>query len=223
MATILVVDDEPNIVELARVYLDKEGFQVEAARNGEDALRALAARTPSLVVLDVMLPDIDGFEVCRRLRQRSDVPILMLTARGDEVDRIVGLELGADDYLAKPFNPRELTARIKAILRRAASGAREAKTIDAGRLHIDRERRVAECGGRPVDLRTKEFDLLVVLAQSPGLVFSRDRLLETVWGYDFLGESRTVDVHLSRLREKLRDSGVNIEAVRGVGYKLVAE
>lgn len=220
MTTVLIVDDEPSIVELARVYLAREGFQVESAENGPTAIERVVQRTPALVILDVMLPGMDGFEVCRRLRERSEVPILMLTARGDDTDKIVGLELGADDYLAKPFNPRELTARVKAILRRAQSGERQSRALQVGDLTIDLERRQVTCEGRSIELRTKEFDLLVALARNPGVVLSRDRLLEIVWGYDFLGESRTVDVHLSRLRDKLEGTSGAIEAVRGVGYRL---
>ena len=222
MAKILIVDDEPSIVELARVYLAREGYQVESVASGPSALEQIRRHPPALVILDVMLPGMDGFEVCRRLREGSDVPILMLTARGDDTDKIVGLELGADDYLAKPFNPRELTARVKAILRRAQAGERRSRLIRVGDLSIDLERRQVYRQDRPIELRTKEFDLLVALARNPGVVLSRERLLEIVWGYDYLGESRTVDVHLSRLRDTLDGSTVTIEAVRGVGYRLIA-
>jgi len=221
MATILVVDDEPNIIELARLYLEQEGYRVEAASSGSDALAKLDAIKPALVVLDLMLPDIDGFEVCRQIRARSDVPILMLTARREDVDKIVGLELGADDYLTKPFNPRELAARVKAILRRYQAGLRPGQAIEVGDLRIDLSRHEATIGGQPLRLRTKEFALLATLAQNLGRVIMREQLLEMVWGFDYYGETRTVDVHINHLREKIAGSNALIETVRGVGYKMV--
>jgi len=221
MATILVVDDEPNIIELARLYLEQEGHRVEGARSGSDALSKLDAIKPALVVLDLMLPDIDGFEVCRRMREKSDVPILMLTARKEDVDKIVGLELGADDYLTKPFNPRELAARVKAILRRYQAGLRPGKAIEVGDLRIDLSRHEATVGGQPLKLRTKEFALLATLAQNLGRVIMREQLLEMVWGFDYYGETRTVDVHINHLREKIAGSKAVIETVRGIGYKMV--
>ena len=167
-----------------------------------------------------MLPDIDGFEVCRQLRAKSDIPILMLTARKDDVDKIVGLELGADDYFTKPFNPRELVARVKAILRRYQAGLKPTETIDIGDLHIDLSRHEVAVAGQPVKLRTKEFALLVAFAQNPGIVFSREKLLDMVWGYDYYGETRTVDVHVNHLRERMAGSRVSIETLRGTGYKM---
>ena len=220
MTTILVVDDEPNILELARLYLEREGFKVEAAANGGDALAKVGSAKPALVVLDLMLPDMDGFEVCRRIRKTSDVPILMLTARREDTDKIVGLELGADDYLTKPFNPRELIARAKAILRRYQAGQSPSKAIQVGNLRIDPARYEATVDGQPLKLRSKEFALLTALAQNLGLVFSRDQLLESVWGFDYLGESRTVDVHVNHLRDKLAGATAQIETVRGTGYKM---
>jgi len=222
MATILIVDDESHILELARLYLEKEGYAVETATSGPAGLQKAETGHPALVVLDVMLPGLDGFEVCRRLRRQSDVPILMLTARGDDVDKIVGLELGADDYLVKPFNPRELVARVKAILRRVEGGGQRGRVTAIGDLTIDQARREVTIAGRPVTLRTKEFDLLVALARDQGVVLSRERLLESVWGYEVDAETRTVDVHINHLREKLAASTVTIETVRGIGYKLVA-
>jgi DNA-binding response OmpR family regulator len=222
MATILIVDDESHILELARLYLEKEGYAVETATSGPAGLQKAETGHPALVVLDVMLPGLDGFEVCRRLRRQSDVPILMLTARGDDVDKIVGLELGADDYLVKPFNPRELVARVKAILRRVEGGGQRGRVTAIGDLTIDQARREVTIAGRPVTLRTKEFDLLVALARDQGVVLSRERLLESVWGYEVDAETRTVDVHVNHLREKLAASTVTIETVRGIGYKLVA-
>jgi len=222
MTTILVVDDEAAILELARLYLEREGFRVQTATRGDAVLALVRQHPPALVVLDVMLPGLDGFEVCRQIRRESDVPIVMLTARGEDADKIVGLELGADDYLAKPFNPRELAARVKAILRRAQPGRSRARVFELGRLRVDLERREATVAGRAVSLRTKEFDLLAALLQNQGIVLDRERLLEIVWGYDFYGESRTVDVHVKHLRDKLEGSGAVIETVRGIGYKLVA-
>lgn len=218
---ILLVDDEQRILDLARMYIEQEGFAVATATDGKQALEKILADQPALVVLDLMLPGIDGWEVCRRVRARSDVPIIMLTARDDDIDKIVGLELGADDYLTKPFNPRELVARIKAILRRSGRpAAGPAGTIVIHNLSIAPDRRTVEVAGRPVNLRMKEFDLLLALAENPGMVFSRERLLDIVWGYDFAGETRTVDVHIAHLRHKLKGMAPVIETVWGVGYKL---
>ena len=221
MATIMVVDDEPNIIELVRLYLKKEGYRVEAASTGSDALSRLSTIKPAIIVLDLMLPDIDGFEVCRQIRKKSDVPILMLTARKDDIDKIVGLELGADDYLTKPFNPRELVARVKAVLRRYHIGPRSSKAIEVGNLIIDLPRREVTIEGQPLKLRTKEFDLLVTLAQNLEIVLSREQLLELVWGFDYYGETRTVDVHVNHLREKIAQSSAQIQTVRGTGYKII--
>jgi DNA-binding response OmpR family regulator len=221
MKTILVVDDERNIVELVRLYLEKEGFNVVAANDGEQALVQYERSDPDLVVLDVMLPKMDGFEVCRELRRRGDVPILMLTARSEDIDAIVGLELGADDYVTKPFNPRALVARVKAILRRTDVTAKGGRPIQVGDLRIDPRRREASIGDRRLDLRAREFDLLAALARDPGVVLSRDALLEDVWGTDFPGETRTVDVHVAEVRKKLGDDGPQVETIRGIGYRLV--
>ena len=219
--TILVVDDEANIIALARMYLQNEGYVVESARDGREALTKIKSLQPALVVLDLMLPGVDGWEVCRKVRADSDVPIIMLTARSDDVDKIVGLELGADDYLTKPFNPRELVARVKAVLRRYEKSAASTQPIHLGQVTIDPQRREVRVGGRQLDLRTKEFDLLWALAEHRGIVLSRNKLLDLVWGYDYYGETRTVDVHVARLRDKLEGSDVVIETVWGVGYKLV--
>lgn len=220
MPKILVVDDEPNIIELARLYLEREGYEVEGVSSGQEALARQSAGKLDLIVLDLMLPDIDGFEVCRQIRAKSDIPILMLTARKEDVDKIVGLELGADDYFTKPFNPRELVARVKAILRRYQAGQKASQTIEIGSLRLDLARHEVTVSGKPVKLRTKEFALLSTFAQNLGMVFSRDKLLDLVWGYDYYGETRTVDVHINHLREKLAGSGVNIETLRGTGYKM---
>jgi len=222
---ILLVDDEPSILQLAQMYLEREGFRVKTASDGEAALEAVRALCPALIVLDVMLPKLDGFEVCKRLRQRDDpAAILMLTARDEDIDKILGLELGADDYLTKPFNPRELVARVKAILRRG----REARSVKAGPaplqladLVIDPASREVRLGERTLDLRAQEFDLLLTLAQARGRVLTREQLLQQAWGFDFYGQTRTVDVHVAHLRKKLEGSSVKIETITGIGYKLV--
>jgi DNA-binding response OmpR family regulator len=219
--TILVVDDERNIIELVRLYLEQAGFAVIEARDGHEALRQHDRSDPDLIVLDLMLPGLDGMEVTREVRRRGETPILMLTARGEDIDRIVGLEIGADDYLTKPFNPRELVARVKAILRRSDPALRGARPMDLGNLRVDPRRREAYVGDRRLDLRPREFDLLAALARDPGVVWSRDDLLSSVWGTDFPGETRTVDVHVSELRRKLADDGPPIETIKGVGYRLV--
>jgi two-component system alkaline phosphatase synthesis response regulator PhoP len=221
MKSILVVDDERNIVELVRLYLEKEGYAVVSASDGEQALVQYERSQPDLVVLDLMLPKLDGFEVCRELRRRGDVPILMLTARSEDVDAIVGLELGADDYVTKPFNPRALVARVKAILRRTDATAKGGRPIEVGNLRIDPRRREATVGERNLELRAREFDLLAALARDPGVVLTRDALLEDVWGTDFPGETRTVDVHVAEVRKKLGDDGPQVETIRGLGYRLV--
>ncbi|MFI5042983.1 MAG: response regulator transcription factor [Acidimicrobiales bacterium] len=221
MKTILVVDDERNIVELLRLYFEQEGWSVVAAADGEEAVALHGRHDPDLVVLDLMLPQIDGFEVCRRIRRTADTPILMLTARADDVDAIVGLELGADDYVTKPFNPRTLVARVRAILRRTEATTRGVRPIEVGTLRVDSRRREATVGDRRLDLRSREFDLLAALAREPGIVLTRDALLDDVWGTDFPGETRTVDVHVAELRKKLGEGGPAIETVRGLGYRLV--
>ncbi|HEY7826629.1 MAG TPA: response regulator transcription factor [Candidatus Limnocylindrales bacterium] len=221
MKTILVVDDERNIVELLRLYLEKEGWTVISAGDGEEGLALHARHEPDLVILDLMLPKVDGFEVCRELRRRGDVPIVMLTARDDVIDSIVGLELGADDYVSKPFNPRALVARIKAIFRRTEATGRGGRPIEVGSLRIDPRRREATVGTRRLALRAREFDLLAALARDAGMVLTRDALLEGVWGTDFPGETRTIDVHVAEVRKKLGEDGPSIETIRGLGYRLV--
>jgi len=220
---ILLVDDEPSIIKLARMYLEREGFRVEAANDGESALALAKHHHPSLMVLDVMLPRLDGFEVCRRLRvSQPDTAILMLTARDEDIDKILGLELGADDYLTKPFNPRELVARVKAVLRRGErKPLDDSKPICIGDLTIDPARREVRLSSSALDLRTQEFDLLLTFAEHRGLVLSREQLLQKAWGFDFYGQTRTVDVHVAHLRKKLEGSSVIIETVTGIGYKLV--
>ena len=219
---ILVVDDEPNIIELARLYLEKEGFRVAEAAGGEEALILFEELSPALIVLDIMIPEPDGWEVCRRIRARSQLPIIMLTAREDEVDKVVGLELGADDYLTKPFSPRELVARVKAVLRRAHPASESQEVLYADDLVIDASRRRVTQGDKEIDLTPREFDLLYTLALNRGIVMSRERLLERVWGYDYYGDTRTVDVHVRHMREKLGEDSSHpryVETVWGVGYK----
>jgi two-component system, OmpR family, alkaline phosphatase synthesis response regulator PhoP len=219
---ILLVDDQPSIIQLARMYLERENFRVEAANDGEAALEAVKRLNPDLIILDVMLPKVDGLEICRRLRLGNNpVAIIMLTARDEDIDKILGLELGADDYLTKPFNPHELVARVKAILRRAERSTQAGAPIRLRDLTIDATRREVRVAERILDLRTQEFELLLILAGQPGRVFTREQLLQQAWGFDFFGQTRTVDVHIAHLRRKLTSSLVTIETVTGIGYKLV--
>jgi DNA-binding response OmpR family regulator len=222
--TVLVVEDEENIASFVAMYLKRAGFAVRAAATGNEGLEKASADPPSLIILDLMLPDLDGIDVCRRIRQRSDVPILMLTARDDDIDKIIGLEVGADDYLTKPFNPGELVARVKSILRRANPERREFESahLEHGDLRIDAGRREVTVAGREVQLAPKEFDLLWELLDHRGLVLTRDQLLERVWGYTFAGDTRTVDVHVRQLRRKLAEA-CPIVTVWGVGYKVSTE
>jgi len=218
---ILVVEDEQAIADLVRAYLRRDGFDVVWSSSGEQALEELSRHPVRLVVLDLGLPGIDGFEVCRRLRSRTGVPILILSARDDEVDRVAGLEAGADDYVTKPFSPRELVARVKAILRRTSSaGAPVGGSLAVGDVELDDAARTVTVGGEPVELTGREFDLLAALLAHPGVVLSRDRLLELVWGGEFAGGTRTVDVHVGQLRAKLGRPEL-VQTVRGAGYKVV--
>ena len=220
---ILVVDDEANIIDLVKLYLEREGFKVESASDGAIACEKIQADEPDLVVLDIMLPEMDGFEVCRKTRTFSEVPIIMLTARDEDFDKIVGLELGADDYMTKPFNPRELVARVKAILRRVDRVERvDEKPLHVGDIKIDPARREVIVAGEPKELRAKEFDLLMTFFEHRGIVLTREQLLNLVWGFDFYGQTRTVDVHVAHVRKRIAGSqSVRIETVTGVGYKLV--
>jgi DNA-binding response OmpR family regulator len=219
--TVLVVEDEASIASFVSLYLKNAGYGVRTASTGTEALSAAASDSPALIVLDLMLPDIDGIEVCKRIRQRSDVPILMLTARDEDVDKIIGLEVGADDYLTKPFNPRELVARVKSVLRRAAPARQDPENaiIKHGDLTVDSGRREVRVGEEEIQLAPKEFDLLWELLDHRGLVLTRDQLLERVWGYTFAGDTRTVDVHVRQLRRKIGDT-CPIVTVWGVGYKV---
>jgi DNA-binding response OmpR family regulator len=219
--SILIVEDESSIASFVALYLKNAGYSVRTVAKGADALDQVSSDPPALTILDLMLPDIDGIEVCRRIRKTSDVPILMLTARDEDVDKIIGLEVGADDYMTKPFNPRELVARVKSILRRSAPERRlaESAVIRHGDLSIDAGRREVRVGEEEIQLAPKEFDLLWELLDHRGLVLTRDQLLERVWGYTFAGDTRTVDVHVRQLRRKLGDASP-IVTVWGVGYKV---
>ena len=220
---VLVVDDEDHIVELARLYLSREGYEVEGVGDGAQAMTRFSQLKPDLVVLDIMLPGTDGLTICKEIRKHSQVPIIMLTARDEVTDKVVGLEVGADDYLTKPFHPQELVARAKALLRRARVEPDAPKLIRAGRLEVDLERHEVRHGSAKVQLRPKEFDLLALLARHPGRVYQRSELLDLVWGYDFPGYTRTVDVHVQQVREKLATAGISdpsIQTVWGVGYRL---
>jgi DNA-binding response OmpR family regulator len=225
MPAILLVEDEVAMARAVRFALEREGFQVSHAADGRVALALFEREEPDLILLDIMLPVLDGLEVCRSIRRHSTVPILMLTARGDEFDRVLGLELGADDYLSKPFGMRELIARVRALLRRAATAQAERSTrpVLAGPLRLDPQRREVSMNGAMLSLRPREFDLLLHLARHPGQVFTREQLLDQVWGYDFGGGSRTVDVHVRWLRQKIETDPArpqHLQTVRSVGYRL---
>jgi len=219
--TVLVVDDEPTLVAALKYNLEREGYRVLTAADGGAALDVARSRRPDLLVLDLMLPVMDGLEVCRALRREMSVPILMLTAKGEEIDKVVGLEIGADDYVTKPFGMRELLARVRALLRRAEPTA-ETEVLATGDLEIDLKRREARRDGRPLELKPKELELLLYFVRNRGRAFTREQLLRDVWGYDFLGDSRTVDVHIRWLRQKIEAAPakpVRLITVRGVGYR----
>jgi DNA-binding response OmpR family regulator len=217
--TVVVIEDDAHIAELLELYLGQAGFRVARAAAGEAGLTLVDERRPALVIVDIGLPDIDGFEVCRRLRSRSAVPIVVLTARGEETDRVVGLELGADDYVTKPFSPRELVARVKAILRRTRDASATRETVVVGDVEVDLTRHEARRDGERVDLAPREFALLAALVENRGIVLSRRQLLDLAWGYDWYGDERTVDVHVGQLRRKLGD-GLPLTTLRRTGYRL---
>ena len=220
--TILIVDDDPNIAQLARLYLEKEGFEVSVVTRGDEAVNAFQKNPPSLMLLDIMLPGMDGWQVCRAIRQISNIPIIMLSAKDETFDKVLGLELGADDYVTKPFEGKELVARVKAVLRRAAPAESEKDTLSFPGLTISLEKYEVYYQGKLLEMPPKELEVLYFLASHQNRVFTREQLLEQVWGFDFFGDSRTVDVHIKRLREKLVDSetlGWQIRTVWGVGYK----
>lgn len=220
---ILLVDDEERVIELLSLYLKKEGFSVETARDGQEALDKARLSQPALVVLDLMLPKLDGIEVCRRLRQFSSVPVIMLTARDDDLDKILGLEMGADDYVTKPFNPREVVARIKAILRRLTVTEPENRLIKLPFLEVNLRDYQVKVAGISIPFTPKEIETLWLLASNPGRVFTRENLLEQIWGYDYVGDTRTVDTHIKRIRHKINYSQSRypweLKTVWGVGYK----
>ena len=216
----VIIEDDDAIGALVGAYLERAGFEVVREESGEGGFEAVDRRSPRVVVLDLGLPDVDGFELCRRLRSSGDVPILIVTARDEEVDRIVGLELGADDYVTKPFSPRELVARVRAVLRRAEQGHSGSSVIEVGDLSVDLRTRSATFAGSALRLRTLEFEVLAELARNAGQVVARDRMFDRVWGGPFAGGTRTVDVHVAQLRKKLGRPGV-IRTVRGLGYRLL--
>jgi DNA-binding response OmpR family regulator len=217
--TVLLVEDEDSIAQLLRSYLGAQGFRIVHVRSGEEALVELERHPVRVVVLDIGLPGMDGFDVCRAIRYRSTVPLVMLTARDEEADRVAGLEVGADDYVPKPFSPRELAARLKAVLRRAEDRLERAVLV-SGDVMLNRERREVSVAGKPVELTPKEFDLCAYLFEHPGIVFTREQLLDRVWGMSYSGGTRTVDMHVATLRRKLARPKL-IRTVRGVGYKAV--
>ena len=219
---IMVVDDDPNIRELVRLYLEKEGFEVACAERGDEAVKLFRASPPNLMLLDVMLPGMDGWQVCREVRKISNIPIIMLTAKDETFDKVLGLELGADDYIVKPFDMKELVARIKAVIRRFQVAEAPEKELVFPGLTINISQYTVTYMGKPLEMPPREIELLYFLASHPGMVFTREQLLEQVWGYDYFGDSRTVDVHVKRLREKLsggEELGWQIKTVWGVGYK----
>jgi DNA-binding response OmpR family regulator len=225
MTTVLVVDDEPLVRDVVVRYLKRDGFDTLEAADGDSARRLIEHRTPELVILDVMLPGVDGLELCRWIRSRGELPVIMLTARGEEADRIVGLELGADDYVTKPFSPRELAVRVRTVLRRAAQAPPASERLVFDELVVDARTREVELHGRPLRLTAKEFDLLFFLASNPRQVFSRDQLMTSVWGYASALDTGTVTVHIQRLRSKIERDPKNprlLETVWGVGYRFVA-
>jgi two-component system, OmpR family, phosphate regulon response regulator PhoB len=226
MKTILVIEDEKDLADLIVFNLEKEGFRAEHAVDGVDGLRKAHESPPDLILLDLMLPGMNGTELCRRLKlseELSRIPIIMVTARGEEIDRVVGFEVGADDYVMKPFSTRELLLRVKAVLRRSSPEAATARILQIGSITIDTDRHTVAVKGIEADLSAIEFKLLLKLAERPGRVQSRERLLKEVWGYNYAGDTRTVDTHLTRLRAKLGDGGDLIRTVRGFGYKLEEE
>ena len=219
---ILVVDDDRNICELLKLYLENEGYSVFVANDGQQAVEMFQAKSPELVLLDIMLPKMDGWQVCREIRETSKVPIIMLTARSEERDELQGFELGVDEYISKPFSPKILVARVEAILRRTGKSAQENEVLDVGGIHLDKAAHMVEIDGRSVDLSYKEFELLTYFMENRGIALSREKILNNVWNYDYFGDARTIDTHVKKLRSKLGDKGELIKTIWGMGYKLDA-
>ncbi len=217
---VLVVDDEKNIAELISLYLEKEGYDTKRVYDGQEAVKEFINYQPHLILLDIMLPGMDGYDVCKEIRKTSDIPIIMLTAKGETFDKVLGLELGADDYIVKPFDTKELTARVKAVLRRSSLRQESKNRLEFTNLIIDMDNYSVTYNGKVLELPPKELEVLFLLASNPNQVFTREQLLDQIWGYDFIGDTRTVDVHIKRLRDKFKhDNPWNIKTVWGVGYK----
>ncbi|AGA70044.1 response regulator with CheY-like receiver domain and winged-helix DNA-binding domain [Desulfitobacterium dichloroeliminans LMG P-21439] len=226
MNPILVIDDEDRIRHLVRMYLEREGYSVDEADNGREALEKIQKKEYALLIIDLMMPEVDGWKVCRDVREKSDIPIIMLTARGEEFDRVLGFELGADDYLVKPFSTKELVARVKALLRRSGGNlTANSSDLAYGPLKIEKDKHRVSVDEEQITFTPREFELLYFLAKNPSRVFSREQLMETVWGYDFYGDARTVDTHVKKIREKLADPKIRsmLATVWGVGYKFDPE
>ena len=217
LGRVLVVDDDKNICELLRLYLEKEGYGVILAHDGEEAVVKFNALKPDIILLDIMLPGIDGWQVCREVRQSSKVPIIMLTARGDERDELLGFELGVDEYISKPFSPKILVARVEAILRRTNVGATD--VLEAGGIEVNKSAHIATIDGKPMELSYKEFELLTYFLENQGIALSREKILNSVWNYDYFGDARTIDTHVKKLRSKMGEKGEYIKTIWGMGYK----
>ena len=216
---VLVVEDDSNIAELLRLYLEKDGFDVFLAADGGEGIRRAQELQPDLILLDIMLPVVDGWVVCSEVRKTSNVPIIMLTARADERDELLGFELGVDEYISKPFSPKILVARVEAILRRTGKSAQENEVLDVGGIHLDKAAHMVEIDGRSVDLSYKEFELLTYFVENKGLALSREKILNNVWNYDYFGDARTIDTHVKKLRSKMGEQGNYIKTIWGMGYK----
>lgn len=219
---ILIVDDESNIVELIRLYLEKEGFFTVSAKNGTEALAKFRSENPDLIILDIMIPEPDGWQVCREIRQNSKVPIIMLTAKSEERDELLGFDLGVDEYISKPFSPKILVARVEAILRRSGKTG-EDDVLEAGGIRIDKAAHMASIDGKPMELSYKEFELLTYFLENQGIALSREKILNNVWNYDYYGDARTIDTHVKKLRSKMGDKGDLIKTIWGMGYKFEAD
>ena len=219
---VLIVDDDEHIVELIKLYMDKEGFDTVTANNGKKAVELFKSEAPAIVILDVMMPEMDGWQVCREIRESSKVPIIMLTARSEERDELQGFDLGVDEYISKPFSPKILVARVNAILRRTL-GSDAGDVMEAGGITIDKAAHIVEIDGKPIELSYKEFELLTYFVENRGIALSREKILNNVWNYDYFGDARTIDTHVKKLRSKLGDKGEYIRTIWGMGYKFDAE